>query len=64
MQDRTGEGIREQIKSFRVTWDHAPALPLSERLTTETVARILGEVKFVGRDWVDTPKSSTATTSS
>ena len=55
MKDRTGAWIREQIKSFRVTWDHAPALPLSEWLTTETVARILGEVKFAGRDRVYTP---------
>ena len=55
MKDRTGEWIREQIKSFRVTWDQAPALPLSEWLTAETVARILEEVQFTGRDRVYTP---------
>lgn len=55
MKDRTGEWIREQIKSFRVTWNRAPALPLSEWLTAEMVARILEEVKFAGRDRVYTP---------
>ena len=55
MKDRTGEWIREQIKSFRVTWNQAPALPLSEWLTAEMVARILEEVKFAGRDRVYTP---------
>ncbi len=55
MKDRTGEWIREQIKSFRVTWNQAPALPLSEWLTTETVARMVAELKFTGRDRVYTP---------
>ena len=55
MKDRTGEWIREQIKSFRVTWNQAPALPLSEWLSAEAVGRIVNELQVTGRDRVYTP---------